>query len=98
MKNRRPTKFSQLCKELKSLTRQFKQTTKEEKGPLTELRTIIRKKLITLRRAESHRRKARERAKKKAAFIANPFAFCKQLLGQKNQRRPNGVPYKMYNR
>ncbi|KAL7891157.1 hypothetical protein AOLI_G00006330 [Acnodon oligacanthus] len=38
---------------------------------------------MTLRRAEWHRRRRKERAKKRAAFIANPFGFTKQLVGKK---------------
>lgn len=38
---------------------------------------------MTLRRAEWHRRRRKERARKRAAFMANPFRFTKQLLGQK---------------
>lgn len=42
---------------------------------------ILRMKLLT--RAEWHRRQAKERAKRRAAFRANPFGLTKQLLGQK---------------
>lgn len=44
---------------------------------------MLRKRLITLRRAEQHRRRRRERARRRAACISNPFQFTKQLLGQK---------------
>lgn len=54
----------------------------EEKARLAELRSILRKKLTTLRRAESHRRRGRERARRRAAFISNPFGFTKKILGQ----------------
>nr|XP_055028991.1 uncharacterized protein LOC129418090 [Misgurnus anguillicaudatus]XP_055035306.1 uncharacterized protein LOC129423146 [Misgurnus anguillicaudatus] len=81
--NRRETKISQLRKELKALNRQYKRASEEEKPALTELRDILRQKLISLRRAERHRRRGRERARKRMAFIANPFSFVKQLLGQK---------------
>ncbi|GAA6088924.1 uncharacterized protein LOC116975754 [Tachysurus ichikawai] len=65
--------------ELKTLKKQYKAAGKEERGPLEELRCILRKKLLTLRRAEQHRRRA--------AFIRNPFEFTKQLLGQKKGGR-----------
>lgn len=45
VKNRRAAKISQLRQELRSLKRQFKQATEGEKGPLSELRSILRKKL-----------------------------------------------------
>lgn len=50
---------------------------------MAELRTILRKKLLTHRVAEWHRRRWKERARKQASFIANPIDFTKQLLGQK---------------
>ncbi|KAJ8333497.1 hypothetical protein SKAU_G00415050 [Synaphobranchus kaupii] len=42
-----------------------------------ELRTLNKQ-------AEWHSRRGRERARKRAAFIANPFGFTKQLLGDKH--------------
>ncbi|XP_054628013.1 uncharacterized protein LOC129179159 [Dunckerocampus dactyliophorus] len=81
--NRRAEKIHQLRQELRSLARQYKAASEEEKPPLAELRNIIRRKLTTLRRAEWHRRRRRERARKRTAFIADPFGFIKQLLGQK---------------
>ncbi|XDV27663.1 hypothetical protein PO909_031163 [Leuciscus waleckii] len=81
--NRREAKISQLRQELKSLRRQFKMAKEEERTALSELTNIIRKRLISLRRAERHRRKGKERARKRSAFIGNPFGFIKKLLGQK---------------
>ena len=43
--------------------------------------------VIILLRAEQHRRWWRERARKRAAFINNPFGFMKELLGQKRSGR-----------
>lgn len=42
---------------------------------------------MSLRRAEWHRRRRKERARKRAAFISNPFRFTKQLLGEKRSGR-----------
>lgn len=81
--NNRASKIHQLRQELKTLRQQFKVASEEERGPLAELRSIIRKKLMTLRRAEWHRRRRKERSRRRAAFLANPFGFTKQLLGQK---------------
>ncbi|XP_061896833.1 uncharacterized protein LOC133645919 [Entelurus aequoreus] len=81
--NRREVKISELRQELKSLRRQFKAAKEEERTPLSELTNIVRKKLITLRRAEWHRRRGKEKARKRSAFIGNPFTFTKRLLGQK---------------
>lgn len=38
---------------------------------MSELRKILRTKLITLRRAEWHRKMGKERVKKRRAFITN---------------------------
>jgi len=81
--NNRAIKIHQLRQELKSLRRRFKVAREEDRGPLVELCIILRKKLVTLRRVEWHRRKRKERARKRVAFIANPFGFTKQLLGKK---------------
>ncbi|TWW66935.1 hypothetical protein D4764_20G0009670 [Takifugu flavidus] len=81
--NRRSFKIHQLRKELRTLKKQFKRASDGDKQALKELYNILRKKLKTLRRAEWHRRRGRERARKRAAFIANPFRFSKQLLGDK---------------
>lgn len=62
--NRRADKIQQLRKELRALAKQFKTAAEDEKPPLAELRHTIRKKLTTLRRAEWHRRRRTERARK----------------------------------
>ncbi|XP_029688563.1 uncharacterized protein [Takifugu rubripes] len=85
--NRRSFKIHQLRKELRTLKTQFKRASDGDKQALKELYNILRKKLKTLRRAEWHRRRGRERARKRAAFIANPFRFSKQLLGDKRSGR-----------
>ena len=38
---------------------------------------------MTVHRAEWHRTRERKGARKRAAFVANPFGFTKQLLGDK---------------
>lgn len=81
--NRQEHTINQLRQELKTLKRQFRAAKEEERIALNELREISRRKLITLRRAEWHRRKGKERAKKRKALISNPFSFTKRLLGQK---------------
>ena len=60
--NRRATKIHHLCQELQILKKQYKTATDEEKQPLAELRNILQKKLMILRRAEWHQRRGRERA------------------------------------
>ncbi|KAJ8353121.1 hypothetical protein SKAU_G00206880 [Synaphobranchus kaupii] len=60
--NNRASKIHQLRQELKSLRWRFKEAREEERGPLTELRSILCKTLMTLRRAEWHRKRRKERA------------------------------------
>lgn len=67
-KNNRANKIQQLRQELKSLRQQFKAASEKERGPLTELRSIIRKRLMTSRRAEWHRNRRKERTRRQAAF------------------------------
>ncbi|XP_052223957.1 uncharacterized protein LOC127839609 [Dreissena polymorpha] len=47
---------------------------------LAQLRDTVRTQLTSVRKAENSRRKTRERAKKRAAFTANPYKFARSLL------------------
>ena len=85
--NHRARKIQSLRKELKLLKRQYKTAGEIERAGLADLRAILRKQLLTLRRAEFHRRRRKERARKRTAFLANPFKLTKQLLGQKRTGR-----------
>lgn len=84
---RRARKIQSLREELKLLKRQYKIAGEVERAGLADLRAILRKQLLTLRRAEFHRRRRKERARKRTAFLANPFKLTKQLLGQKRAGR-----------
>ncbi|RXN33230.1 reverse transcriptase [Labeo rohita] len=59
---------------------------------MTELRNIGQGKLTTTRRAEWHRKRSKERARRRAEFIANPFGLTRRLLGQKCSGRLNYTP------
>ncbi|XP_063054019.1 uncharacterized protein LOC134448252 [Engraulis encrasicolus] len=83
IKNHRAEKIHLLRWEMKVLKSQYKEAGDEERLGLSQLMAIHRKRIRVLRRAEWHRRRRRERARKRAAFIANPFKFTKDLLGQK---------------
>lgn len=82
-KNHREERIHNIRQEMKTLKRQYKQAGDEERTGLAQLMCILRKKIRILRRAEWHRRRRRERARRRAAFITNPFKFTKELLGQK---------------
>ena len=43
-----------------------------ERQPLTELREILRAKLRTIRKAEWHRMRWKERVRKRTSFITDP--------------------------
>ncbi len=85
--NRRATKINHLRQEHRTLKKPYKKATDEEKRPLAELQNILQKRLIILRAAERHRRRGREWARKRAAFITNPFGFTKQQFGDKRSGR-----------
>lgn len=85
--NTRAERICSLRQKLRTLTNQHKAASEDDRPPLAELRNITRKRLLTLRRAEWHRRQRRERASKRTAFIADPFGFTKQLLGQRRSGR-----------
>ena len=86
-RNRREEKIRGLKQELKGLKKQYRSATVDQRPALAGLRDILRKKLKTLRRAECHRRRRKERARKRAAFISDPFGFARRLLGDKRSGR-----------
>ena len=85
--NRREEKIKQCRRELKALTKRHKTAGPEVKKSLQQLCDSIRAKMKSLGRAESHRRRRKERARKRMAFISNPFGFTKELLGEKQSGR-----------
>ncbi|XP_053332775.1 uncharacterized protein LOC128506382 [Clarias gariepinus] len=87
IKNQRAAKIHDIRKEMKALKSQYKGAGEEGRIGLAQLMCILRKKIRVLRRAEWHRRRRRERARRRASFIANPFKFTKELLGQKRSGR-----------
>ena len=78
--NRRERKIKTIRKDLKHLKKAFKKASPDEKQGLKELRDQQRKELATLRRAENLRMKSRKNAKRRAAFVANPYQFSKRLM------------------
>ncbi|XP_029359637.1 uncharacterized protein LOC115044643 [Echeneis naucrates] len=56
-----------------------------ERAGQADLKAILRKQLLTLWRAELHRRRRKDRARKRTAFLA--FKLTKQLLCQKRTGR-----------
>ncbi|KAI2653774.1 hypothetical protein H4Q32_014114 [Labeo rohita] len=62
--NRWEEKIRQLRQELRLLRKQFKQASEENRAALAELRNIVRSKLTTTRRAECHKKRSKERARR----------------------------------
>ena len=85
--NRREERIKGIRQELRSLKKRYRTAKEEQRPALGELKDILRKKLKTLCRAEGHRRRRRERARKRASFIADPFGFARRLLGDKRSGR-----------
>lgn len=86
-RNHRARKIQHLREELKLLKRQYMTAGEVERAGLADLRAILRKQLLTLQRAEFHRRRQKETARKRASFLANPFKLTEQFFGQKRSAR-----------
>ena len=81
--NRRVNKMKDLRKEIKSLKKLYRRASIEECQPLEELQGILRGELKTLRQVEWQRRRRKERSRKRANFLSNPFGFARTLRGEK---------------
>ncbi|XP_060589724.1 uncharacterized protein LOC132744948 [Ruditapes philippinarum] len=80
--NRRLCEIKKIRLELRSLRKQYKQSSTVEKEGIKQLRQQIRSRLMSLTNAERLRRKRREKTKKRTAFISNPYKFTKELFGE----------------
>ena len=79
----RVNKMKDLRKEIRFLKKLYRRASIEERQLLEELRGILRGELKTLRRAEWHRRRRKERSRKWANFLSNLVGFARTLLGEK---------------
>ncbi|XP_078587744.1 uncharacterized protein LOC144868686 [Branchiostoma floridae x Branchiostoma japonicum] len=80
--NRREREIKRLRKEIKKLNKRYRSCQDGEKEGIKQLPSQLRDQLCKLRRAESIRRKRKERTNKRAQFIRDPFKFTKALLGE----------------
>ena len=85
--NRRNKRKEGVRKELKTLSKRWKQASTEEKRALDDLRQQLKKKLKKLRQAEQQRRKRKKHRKGKEQFISNPFKYTADLLGKEKSGR-----------
>lgn len=91
MKGCTSTQIAHLRQEL--LRKQFKGASEAKKARLAELQGILRKKLLTLRRAARLGWRTKDRAKKRAALLANPFGFYQTTDSPETEQ-----PYHMLNK
>ena len=78
--NRRQREIQTIRRELRGLRKQFHNASADEKEGLQQLRNIHRERLKSLRNAERTKEKRKEKARKRSAFLANPYKFTKTLL------------------
>lgn len=80
--SRRERQIKRIRGEIKSLSKQFKKAPADEREGIKDLTSQLRDRLHRLRRAECVRKKRRDREKKRAQFIKDPFRFTRALLGE----------------
>lgn len=81
--SKREQKISEIRKELKNLTKLWRQARVNEKQALNELREEHRTTLKSLRRAENNKKNRKKRQQRRTEFLRDPFKFMKKLLGNK---------------
>ncbi|XP_019617765.1 PREDICTED: uncharacterized protein LOC109465064 [Branchiostoma belcheri] len=85
--NRREREKQRIRKDLEALRKRWKEASQEERDALSSLREELRVRLRSLSNAERTRKKRRQKEKKRAEFVSNPFRFTKRLLGAKMSGR-----------
>lgn len=85
--NRRTREIWQLRREIKTLNKQFRIASAEEKKGIQELTSGLRGQLCRLRRAERSLKLRKEKEVKRAQFIKDPYRFTKTLLGEARSGR-----------
>ncbi|KAK7912981.1 hypothetical protein WMY93_013192 [Mugilogobius chulae] len=81
-KSRRQVEIDKLVKERRQLRKQWKKANNEERVGLGALQSDIKRRLSTLRRAESLRKQRKRKEHARASFYKNPFKFTKNLFLQ----------------
>lgn len=80
--NRREREILNLRKEMKSLNKRYKVSNAEEKEGIKEITSSLRERLKRLRRVEGTRKLRKQREKRRAQFIKDPYNFTRSLLGE----------------
>ena len=81
--NRRTEKIKELRQELKTLRKQFRKASDEERHALAELRDIVRKKTYINQKSRGAQETEKRESQKRTVFIANLFEFARKMLGEK---------------
>lgn len=66
---------------MKSLNKRYKVSNAEEKEGIKEITSSLRERLKRLRRVEGTRKLRKQREKRRAQFIKDPYNFTRSLLG-----------------
>lgn len=85
--NRRAREILQLRREIKTLNKQFRTASAEERKGIKDLTSGLRGQLCRLRRAERSLKLRKEKEAKRAQFIKDPYRFTKTLLGEARSGR-----------
>lgn len=80
--NRREREIHYLRTEIKSLSRTYKTCSIEEREGIKELTSSLRERLRRLRRSERPRKLSKEKEKRRAQFIKEPYNFTRSLRGR----------------
>ena len=82
-KNRRQLEIERLRRDLRNLKKQYVKVSELEKIGLQGLRDHLRSRLKELSKAERIRTARKEKTRKRARFLSNPYGFVKETLEQK---------------
>ncbi|RXN07781.1 hypothetical protein ROHU_027499 [Labeo rohita] len=85
--SRREREIHHLREEIKTLNKQFKRSTVYEREGIKDLTSQLRERLCRLRRAESTRKRRKDRENKRSQFTKDPFRFTRTLLGEAKSGR-----------
>ncbi|KAL0148227.1 hypothetical protein M9458_056459 [Cirrhinus mrigala] len=85
--SRREREIHRLREEIKTLNKQFKRSTVYEREGIKDLTSQLRGRLCRLRRAESTRKRRKDRENKRSQFTKDPFRFTRTLLGEAKSGR-----------
>jgi hypothetical protein len=80
--SRQELQKGKLRKELKQLKSLWRNAKEEEKLGLSELRELVRMKLINVCKAERERLKRRNMRRSRDEFISNPYKYTTRILGK----------------